>query len=88
MDCCLDWVGGCNCNDCKCGCSCCCNQKEKCCYQFMIIISCICIFVFQIVVIAFSTNKLKPEEFESLVLSETPLYDFEINKQDVVNKKM
>ena len=87
MDCCLDWVGGCNCNDCKCGCSCCCNQKEKCCYQFMIIISCICIFVFQIVVIAFSTNKLKPEEFESLVLSETPLYDFEINNQDVSNKK-
>lgn len=67
---------------------CCCNQKEKCCYQFMIIISCICIFVFQIEIIVFSKNKLKPEEFESLVLSETPLYDFEINKQDVVNKKM
>ena len=87
MNCCLDCVGGCNCNDCKCNCFCCCNEKEKCCYQFFIIISCICIFVFQIVVVALYTNKLKPEEFESLILSETPLYDFEISQQDVTNKK-
>ena len=83
---CLTGCAG-NCNNCECECSCCCNTREKCCYQFFIIISSICIFVFQIVLIAFVNNSLKPEEFESLVLSETPLYDFEINSQDVINKK-
>ena len=86
MGCLIGCGGICN-NDCKCSCSCCCNTAEKCCYQYFIIISCILIFVFQIVVIVLSVNGLKPEEFESLVLSETPLYDFEINQQDVTNKK-
>jgi hypothetical protein len=76
-----------NCNNCECECGCCCNQQEKCCYQFFIIISSICIFVFQLVLVALSNNSLKPEEFEFNILSETPLYDFEINQQDVINKK-
>jgi len=86
MGCLLGLGGICN-GDCKCSCSCCCNQAEKCGYQFFIIISCILIFVFQLVVVALYTNGLKPEEFESLILSETPLYDFEISQQDVNNKK-
>ena len=86
MGCLLGLGGICN-GDCKCSCSCCCNQAEKCGYQFFIIISCILIFVFQLVVVALYTNGLKPEEFESLILSETPLYDFEISQQDVTNKK-
>ena len=76
----------CNCGP-KCDCVCYCNSSHKRCYQGFIIFFSIFIFVFQLATIILTTNSLNPEEFESIVLSETPLYDFEISEEDINNKQ-
>ena len=76
----------CNCGP-KCDCVCCWNSSHKRCYQGFIIFFSIFIFVFQLATIILTTNSLNPEEFESIVLSETPLYDFEISEEDINNKQ-
>ena len=68
-------------------CDCCCNSSNRKCYQSFIIFSSILIFAFQMIIVIVVETLIKPEEIESTVLSETPLYDFEISDHDIINKK-
>ena len=68
-------------------CNCCCNPSEKKCYEVFIIFVSIFIFAFQLIIVITSTNSINPQDFESYVLSETPLFDFEISKNDISDKR-
>ena len=68
-------------------CGCGCNQLDKKCFQFGIIFSSIFIFAFQIIIVAAIKNLIKPEDIKSFILSEKPLYNFEISEKDIANKK-
>ena len=76
-----------DCGGVKCDCDCCCNSSNKRCYQGFIIFFSVITFAFQLGIIILTTNALNPDEFESMILSETPLYDFEISEHDINNKK-
>ena len=65
----------CNCGL-KCDCGFCCNSSHKRCYKGFIIFFSVITFAFQLSTLILTTNSLNPEEFESIILSETPLYDF------------
>ena len=66
---------------------CCCNTASKKCYQYVIIFISIFILSFQIIIIVFAENRIKPEEVENFILSERPLFDFELNSNVVGGKK-
>ena len=68
-------------------CICCFNSKHKGCYEAGIICSCIFLFVFQIVSVAFFENSMKPEDIESFLFSQTPLYNLEPTELELGNKK-
>ena len=68
-------------------CNCCCNTENKGCYQFFIIFISVYILAFQSLLIAFAENNFHPEEIETFVLSERPLFDFEIGQNEFIGKK-
>ena len=70
-----------------CWCECCFNTKFKKCYQLLIIIVSIYIIIFEIILAVFVENSINPEEIETFIYSERPLYDFEISQSDVYGKK-
>ena len=66
---------------------CCCNTASKKCYQYIIIFMSMFILIFQIIIIVYAENRIKPEEVENFILSERPLFDFELNSNVVGGKK-
>ena len=44
------------------------------------------IIVFEMVLAIYAENKMKPEELNDLILSERPLFDFEISQNDISGK--
>ena len=70
-----------------CFCECCCNTASKKCYQMGIIFVSFFIIIFQMVLCIFVENSIKPEEIETFIFSERPLFDFEISDSYIYNKK-
>ena len=68
-------------------CSCCFNTLNKKCYQAIIMFSSVLIFTFEMILVAAIYNSIKPEEIQSFIFSETPLYDFEISENNINNKE-
>ena len=68
-------------------CDCCCNILNKKCYQFGIMFSSVLIFIFETILVAAIHNSINPEDIESFIFSETPLYNFELNANDIYGKK-
>ena len=58
--------------------ACCCDSRNKNCYIFCIIFFIIFALIFQIILVAIIDNSINPENITSKVLSETPLFNFEI----------
>ena len=67
-------------------CNCCCNTQQKRCYQLGIMFASVYIIVFEMVLAIYAENKMKPEELNDLILSERPLFDFEISQNDISGK--
>ena len=65
----------------------CCNQLNKKYYHLGIIFSSIFIIAFQTIIVALIKNLINPENIKSFILSEKPLYNFEISERDIANKK-
>jgi hypothetical protein len=63
------------------------NQLNKKCYYLGIIFSSIFIIAFQTIIVALIKNLINPENIKSFILSEKPLYNFEISERDIANKK-
>ena len=66
--------------------ACCCDSRNKNCYIFCIIFFIIFALIFQIILVAIIDNSINPENITSKVLSETPLFNFEI-QPNIVNGK-
>ena len=64
--------------------NCCCNTQQKRCYQLGVIFVSVYIIVFEIVLAVFAENSIKPEEVKDYILSEKPLFDFEISKDNSI----
>ena len=69
------------CNDC------CCNTTCKNCYLVFVIFFSIFAIVFEIIIVALIDNSMNIQEIKDYILSETPLYNFEISTTDKANKK-
>ena len=69
-------------------CNCCCNTESKKCYQFFIIFLSFYILTFQAILFAFAENQVNKDEIEAFILSERPIYDFALKKNELTEEKM
>ena len=67
-------------------CNCCCNIQQKRCYQLGIMFTSVYIIVFEMVLAIFAENSMKPEELKDFILSEKPLFDFELSEYAISGK--
>ena len=67
--------------------NCCCNTQRKRCYQFGVIFASIYIIVFEIVLSVFSKNSMKTDEIKDYILSERPLFDFQMSVEESIQGK-
>ena len=65
----------------------CCDTAGKKCYQSFIILFFFFILAFQIAMVALFKNSIDPDNIESFIDSETPLYNFEPTESELGNKK-
>ena len=68
-------------------CNCCCDSANKKCYQTLIILFSFFILAFQIAMVALFRNSIDPDDIESFIDSETPLYNFEPTERELGSKK-